>query len=126
MLFRRLCIKPVACVLFVCGTQNYICLCSGFCCKQCTYNVTLRRVRVTIVAMENQNISHILRVIRLCIKPVACVLFVCGTQNYICLCSGSCCKQCTYNVTLRRVRVTIVAMENQNISYSACDSLFLH
>jgi len=28
--------------------------------KQCTYNVTLRRVRVTVVPMEKQSVLHIL------------------------------------------------------------------
>jgi len=30
--------------------------------RQCTYNVTLRRVRTTIIAMEKQYVLHILSV----------------------------------------------------------------
>jgi hypothetical protein len=41
--------------------------------KQCTYNVTLRRVRVTIVAEEKQYVLHILSVCVCSLKYPACI-----------------------------------------------------
>jgi len=50
--------------------------------RQCTYNVTLRRVHVTVVAMEKQSVLHILCV---CVwpwparkGPAPCFVVVCG------------------------------------------------
>ena len=56
--------------------KNYICLWTGSCFKQerqCTFNVTLRHIRITIVAVEKQNVLHILSVILYsCIRYPAC------------------------------------------------------
>jgi len=49
--------------------------------RQCTYNVTLRRVRVTTVNVETQQALHILNV---CLQPfVSSTQRTCATLSYV-------------------------------------------